>query len=416
MKINLLTKETILIIGIIFIAFLVRVMFIASVEFPFFDERFHIAGAYNYIERGFLSETWYYPNLRSIILYFSMSLLGDNPLGWRVPLVLAGTLAVCFLYLLAFKLSASKRVALISSFLLAIDPLHISQSRVNPDETVTTFAFIAGIYFALRYKDELKPYLLCMAGIMLGIGVSVKWYAVFTIMIVLFISLASLTGNREGMVQKLNRLSFIFLGLIVLPATIYLATYYPWFGRGYSLTDFLWLQRDMYATLQSARESDFVTMSKLNLPTPLTWFILPTVAGIKILSPLYVVIVPFITNPFIWLLTLPSIAYTIFWWQKERAFSLLVISGAFFIQYLPLLLVKRPLFIHSALSVLPIAFIAIAFTLNHFFEALNRAWMLSAFLLLNLCLILILLPLLISYPIPLNVYDNYLKWVDMFLV
>lgn len=416
MRINPLIKENYLILCVILGAALARGLFITAIQVRFFDEGEFIPAAYSYIERGFIgTSTWYHPNLRSIIVYSSISLFGDNPVGWRLPWILTGISSIFFLYLLTRRITGSAKIATVASFLLAIDPLHISQTRINPDETMTVFTSVAGLYFALRYREELKPHLLILAGLMIGVGISVKWYTVFTTIIVLLISSSVFFQKEENLLQRGNRLVFIFLALTVLPATIYLLTYYAWFGKGYSPADFLWLQLDMYVKQQSLQMSDFEDMSKLKVISPYYWFILPSITGFRLGLPWAMVVIPFVSNPFVWLLALPSIGYVIFRCMVERSFLLFVIAGAFFIQYLPILFVSRPLFIHSALSILPIAIISIAYTLVNLFDKPGRSWILSLYLVFNLLLVLMALPLLINYPIPIDTYNRYLGWLNSIL-
>lgn len=417
MRLNPSFKEGHLLIAILFIALLTRVMFVASVRYPFFDEVHHIPSAYNYIEKGFLGKhTWYHPNMKHIVMYYSIKFFGDNPIGWRMPWVLSGFTSVTFLYLLTHKLLGSKRVALIASFLFAIDPLHISQSRINPDETMTVLTTVISLYLALHYISEFNPIYLILTGLVLGIGVSVKWYAVFTIITIFAICSFMSVKKGENLPLIINRGIFIFLSLVVLPITVYLLSYYPWFGEGHSLKEFIWLQTDMYKCLQSMNASDFSSMTKLNASKAYLWFIIPLMKGVKESNvPQFVVVVPFICNPLVWLLTFPSIGYVIYKCMTERAISLFIIAGAFFMQYAPLLFVKRPVFIHSAMSVLPFSIIAIAYTLVQLFDSPKKAVLLKSYLLLNLIFVVLIMPLLLSYPIPEGFYNNYLRWLDMFL-
>lgn len=416
MRHHLLIKESYLLPGVLLFSFMARCAFISGVEFPFFDEIVHVPTAHNYGERGFLGvRTWYHPNFKYLVMHYSITIFGDNPVGWRLPFIVLGSASVYLLYLLTFKLLDSKKVAIIAAFLLAMDPLHISQSRVNPDETMTVFTSVAGLYLALLYVNGFNPIYLLLAGLVLGIGLSVKWYAVFTIATVLMICAISI--RKTGVVVTgIDKVSFIILSLTILPVSVYLVTYYPWFGQGHSLNEFWWLQKDMYAFLQSAKLSDFTDMSKLNASNAYLWFIFPLIKGFKDLTlPQSVIIVPFICNPLVWMLTLPSIGYVMYKCMTERSMPLFILAGAFFMQYVPLLFVNRPVFIHSAMSVLPFSLIAISYTFVQLFDAPKRVVLLKSYLLLNLIFVVLIMPLLLSYPIPEGFYNSYLRWLDMFL-
>lgn len=414
MKVMQLQKESYLLMGVLVMALLFRIIFITKVEFPFFDEIPIIQSSYYYMEKGFLGRLWYHPPLKNIIMYYSIAIFGDNPFGWRIPWVLSGTVSVYFMYLLTFNLMSSKRMALIAAFLLAIDPLHISQSRVNPDETMTVLTFIISMYLAFRYITDFKPFYLIIAGVMLGISLAVKWYAALMIGAVFLICIFTLFKRKPGWFQRFETGLFISVCLTVLPATVYLLAYFSWFRQGHYLIDFMQLQRDMYLFQQNREVSDFISMAKLSVSDASVWFISLIVAGFKEVFPGYIIVIPFICNPFVWLLTIPSITYTAYRCWVDRSFPLFIVAAAFFLQYTPLLSIKRPIFIHSAMSVLPIALIAISYTLVRIFDNPRTSWVLILYLCFNLTMVLISLPILISYPIPPDIYRNYLSWLDIY--
>lgn len=416
MKVLLSEKDGCALTGVVLLALLARMLFITSVDFPFFDEAVHITSAYSYMEQGFYGMHWYHQNLRNILFYFGMAVLGDNPLGWRLPWVLVGTSSVFILYLLTLKIFSSHRVAILAALLLAVDPLHISQSRINPDETMTVFTSLCSLYFALCYREDMKPYYLVLSGIFLGLGLSVKWYTFLTVIAVLLISLSTLLKRGHGMAEIFGHLSFIFCAVIVLPATIYLLTYYPWFGAGHSFDEFLTLQKDKYLYLQAMEASDFKDLASLNAPGVLTWFIIPALTGFKYVHSETVIIIPYVANPLAWLLVLPAIVYIIYRLSVERSFPLLITVGIFLIHYLPLLLVKRPLFLHSALTVLPAAFIAVSYFLVAILDNTRHSRALNLYMIANVVLLVILFPLLINYPIPQDIFNAYLRWLEPFLI
>ena len=408
-------EKNYILLAIMLLALLVRGLFFSKIDVPFFDERPHISASHSYVEKGFIGTfTWYHPNLRNILLYTNIFFFGNNPVGWRLLGLSLGTLSVYGLYLLAFTLSKSRKIALISAFLLSIDPLHISQSRVNPDEPMIVFFFIFSLYFALRFREKEKSIHLIVAGIFLGMGLAIKWYNVLTIFITMIICLSTLYKKNDNFYQKVNRLIFIFLSIAVVPVIIYLVTYYPWFGRGYSITDLFWLQMDMYIDQQSRSVSDFKTMSLLDTPAPINWFIIPNITGLKIVWPWCIIMIPFVINPFVGLLILPSVAYQLTLYMKERLFSNIFIFGVFLVQYTPFLFVNRPLFIHSSMFVLPVGLIAVASFLAKLSKTPRGSTILNLYLFINLCLVLLFLPIIISYPIPIDIYTEHFSWLDKF--
>jgi len=79
--------------------------------------------------------------------------LGLTPLAVRLPSILAGTGSVLFTYLLVKELFKTKEIALLSAFLLALEPWGLFLSRVAVEANVSVFLIIAGTYFFLKKKS-----------------------------------------------------------------------------------------------------------------------------------------------------------------------------------------------------------------------------------------------------------------------
>jgi dolichyl-phosphate-mannose--protein O-mannosyl transferase len=75
-----------------------------------------------------------------------------------------------------------------------------------------------------------------------------------------------------------------------------------------------------------------------------------------------------ITNPAVWLLTIPSMAYLAYRAVKGRIAENFSILLFFFISYTPLLLSARPIWAHTAFSVAPFVFMATSYTIRNVFH------------------------------------------------
>ncbi len=80
----------------------------------------------------------------------SVAIFGLNEFSVRLPNALFGTLAVLVTYLMVLELTKDKKVALASSFFLAISPWHISLSRGAFETNLTTFFLPLGVYAFLK--------------------------------------------------------------------------------------------------------------------------------------------------------------------------------------------------------------------------------------------------------------------------
>lgn len=154
-----------LLIGIIFLAFILRFWKLDS--YPAFnaDEAALGYNAYSLIQTGkdehgnswpihFQSFNDYKPGGYVYIILPFVKLFGLNEWSVRVPAAILGVLTVYVLYLLVEMLFKNKRTALISSFFLAISPWHIHFSRGGWEVNVATFFVVFGIYLFLKFLSS----------------------------------------------------------------------------------------------------------------------------------------------------------------------------------------------------------------------------------------------------------------------
>lgn len=78
---------------------------------------------------------------------FSELLLGLTPIAVRLPSALAGITTVIFTYLLVKKLFGKEKLALLSAFLVAIEPWSLFLSRGAFEANLALALIIAGVYF-----------------------------------------------------------------------------------------------------------------------------------------------------------------------------------------------------------------------------------------------------------------------------
>lgn len=76
----------------------------------------------------------------------TIAVFGPTPMGVRLPSAIAGVLTIFGLYLLVKKFSQDKNLALIASFLLAINPWHVHFSRAAFEVVPALLFIIWGVY------------------------------------------------------------------------------------------------------------------------------------------------------------------------------------------------------------------------------------------------------------------------------
>lgn len=114
----------------------------------------------------------YKPPLQTYLMIPSIAVLGLNELAVRLPNAILGTLAILAVFLLAKELfkdtTFGEPLSLMSAFLLAVSPWHMSFSRGAAEANLITFFMPIGCWFFL--KGLKKPNCLPLAGVFLGLN------------------------------------------------------------------------------------------------------------------------------------------------------------------------------------------------------------------------------------------------------
>ncbi len=112
---------------------------------------------------------WFHP----MIVYFSALFLKVLPFSeWsvRFPSAVVGTIDVFLIYVVSFRLMRSRLYALIAAALLALTPAHFIHGRVEMDYLYPIPFVLAWLWCLLRFDDTEEPWLMWLAGFLLGAG------------------------------------------------------------------------------------------------------------------------------------------------------------------------------------------------------------------------------------------------------
>lgn len=352
---------------------LLRVLWLPS-QPPSVDDFSVAITAINYVEAGQLGPTmWNHPGLRNLFVYWSMQLFGSGVVGVKGWCVLFGTFSVPLLAVVTRRLSGSAPAALIAALLWAVEPLAIDFSRQGINDIYLAFFPLLAIWFALRFDEGRTPWWLVASGAAFGLGLASKWSVVFPMAATGGLLLSSLFRERPVAPRLAGRLSFLACSLVVLPLTVYLLTFYPWFGRGYALAEWPILQKAMY------RETKLHTGYHKTIQgdhRAWEWFVRPvtykesffvrTGEQEPTLPPSVeenVVLLLAVANPLVWLMVLPAAAWTAWRGIRARDRMLCFMAMLFVISYLPFAVAQRPIWVNTAVAVLPFAFMALGYAL-----------------------------------------------------
>lgn len=333
--------------------------------------------AINYMESGQLGPImWNHPELGNILVYGCMKLFGTGVLGLKGPSVAIGTLSVLLLGLVARRIAGDGRVALLAALFWALDPLAIDLSRQAVHEIYMSFFPLAGIWCICRYRATERSRWLFGAGILFGLGLAAKWSMLFPLAVSLAFVAHAIWRRDKGLSTRIAAMAGASAQLLLLPLLIYLLTFTPWFGRGYSMPEWLALQRSMY---QETKLHSGLGQVEQRDHRALAWFVRPVSWTDTMINRVdegdpapmedamvdkRVTLLVALSNPFVWLLVLPAVFFTARRGIRERNEGLLFAVTLFLAAYLPLALThSRPIFVNAALSVLPFALVPVAYLL-----------------------------------------------------
>lgn len=148
-------------------------------------------------------------------------LFGLNAFAVRLPSVLAGIGTVIFTYYLTLELFKKKNLAVLASFLVAVEPWSLFLSRGAFEANLSLFFIVSGIYFFL--KSLRKAGSLVTSVILLGLSVwtynSTRVFVPLILAVLIFLYrgelLAIFRKNKALFFSSLSILVFFFIPMFV---------------------------------------------------------------------------------------------------------------------------------------------------------------------------------------------------------
>jgi dolichyl-phosphate-mannose--protein O-mannosyl transferase len=310
--------------------------------------------------------TWVHPPLGKWI----MALMGVGPfglraIGWRLPSAVFGIAAVALLYVLALRLWHSVWWAGFVALLLALDGLHIVQSRIAMLDIFLTTFITAGMLFLVLDRERMQtgprrrwpwiervfgsPYRM-WAGVTLGAATATKWSGAFALALAAVLCCTWLfTGGREGSRSGGATIGTLVASFVVAPTAVYLLSYCAFFSQhGFAIHEFVTLQLRMLSYqqhhIQLKPENSLPWTWPLNLH-PIRYF--PEAAGGSVRT------IVALGNPALWwgFLALVPFGAVMLW--RRATWREALIFGGYLAMYLPWLLVPRTQFIFYMLPAVP---------------------------------------------------------------
>jgi|AGTN01.1.fsa_nt_gi Dolichyl-phosphate-mannose--protein O-mannosyl transferase len=233
----------------------------------YFDEVYHARTGYEYINHLSIYEVTH-PPLGKNMLSIGIYLFGMNPFGWRCMGALFGVLMLPLMYVFAKRLFKKTLFAFIPTFLMAVDFMHYTQTRIATIDSYSVFFIILMYLFMYLYSEtnyNRQPLVntlfpLSLAGVAFGLGAATKWLCIYAgagLAILLFVQLGkrymeyayarqtlgdeqggmTLSADRRAYLEDISRgyvrrtlitLLWCVLFFIIVPLALYIMAYTPY--------------------------------------------------------------------------------------------------------------------------------------------------------------------------------------------
>ncbi|HEX9188214.1 MAG TPA: phospholipid carrier-dependent glycosyltransferase [Vicinamibacteria bacterium] len=386
-------RRTLVILGaVVLAAALYRFPGLAYPAEEYFDEVYHAKTALQYL-RGEPPTEWVHPPTAKLLIAVGVALFGYEPWAWRLAPALAGTLLAAVFFLLARRVLATERAAVLATLLLLLDGVYLVQSRVAMTNVFAVLFQLLSALLIVRAAaaDRLRLGAMAAAGLALGLALSTRWTSLFAWGFLGLVFLA----RRRGRAFRPRELALGTLAFALLPALVYLLSYVPWMRQGHSVRDVAELQRAIwgYHANLDATHTYFSVWWKWPLLWRPTWYFWWSGGG-------WVRGIVALGNPAIWWASVPvsiwAVATGVRWRDPRRVFA----GAGFFLLYLPWGLSPRTLnFNHYLFEAIPYACLSLGILLDRAWDG-RHPFLARGYVVLVAALFLLFLPLLTALPVP----------------
>jgi dolichyl-phosphate-mannose-protein mannosyltransferase len=211
-----------------------------------FDEVYYVEDARSVLDVGVEEGFAVHPPLGKWLIGAGIALLGDHPVGWRASGVVAGALMVLLTVLLVRRLTGRIELGVLAGGLLVLDGVFVVQARTAMLDIHLALFVLLGAY--LLVVDHQRPsvtaaaswwrsrWALLAAGAAFGAAVATKWSgALALVAAALLVATWDWRRRRTADPRWSRGLAAAALaavvGLAVPAVLIYLASWTPWIVR-----------------------------------------------------------------------------------------------------------------------------------------------------------------------------------------
>lgn len=380
--------------AVILPAYLLRLFNLGRVVNYLDDRYINAPGALNYVRFGMPGpDNWFTQPAKHLSMWASIELFGNDAFGWGMRQVLVGTGVVLLTFLLARRTFRAPFPALFAAALVALDPAWVVFSRAGSEDPAAVLLILAALFFWTRAVQEGRDPDMAVAGVLIGLATATRWYAGLVAVVMLAIALVAARRRGPSALMRLVAL------LGALPVAAYLVPFLPWMARGNSLGDLWSYQLDSFLVQRTASYPAF-DPALAPLVGPEGWFTRwMAVSATQFSNGGRGAFTVMMNDPFVWALFVPAAAFL--GWQawRRRLPEAWLLVGVFAVLYAFFLAVERPIYLYSALCLVPVGAIAVG-------NAVGRLLGRRSLLLLAAVMLwsAYLYPLTSSIPVPVAAY------------
>lgn len=184
-----------------------------------------------------------HPPLGPYLIAAGIKVAGDNPVGWRIAGVLAGTVCVVAIYLWTYLLLHDFSLALLAACLALLNNfLYVIARVAMVDIFLFTFAILGVLAFTAAVElDTTRSWrrlFVAASGVFFGLALASKWNAIDTIGAIAVASIVFLFAGRkiqdsDPHIQRVSEnlreigLPMLGLSLVAIPVLTYIAVFVP---------------------------------------------------------------------------------------------------------------------------------------------------------------------------------------------
>lgn len=352
-----------------------------------------------------------HPPLGKWLVGIGVKVFGFDSFGWRIAAVVAGTISIALLYVLAKKVLRSTVGSSLASGLLAIDFLHFVQSRIAMLDIFVALFGVASLLFVVLDRERLmdgagagsplrRGWRLA-AGVAAGAATATKWSGGFFLVAVILLTVAWefaarrndepgdwFLSSRRALSKTIREEGVsLALWLILAPALVYALTYVgriegsvlaaPWAESSW-FRQFVIEQKDAASThlgLASNHPYESPPWSWLLLKRPVSYFYCAASKCNPNVPEGQVEEILATGSPFVWWASIIALVYALVGWVRRRSFWRAegLIVAAFLLTYGPWLLLSRgrpAVFVFYLASVVPFMCLALGYVAAE----IGRSW------------------------------------------